>query len=150
MSEHIIKSHNKTLLLYHIVLPVKYRRGLTGKDLGELIKTICMELSERYEIHFVEIGTDEDQVHYLVQSVPKLSVTQIVTIIKSILAREIFKRQPEIKKYLWGGHFWTSGYYSNTVGRHGNEIVIQEYVKGQGKKYDQIYRGQLKLFDGLS
>ena len=59
MSEHIIKSHNKTLLLYHIVLPVKYRRGLIGKDLGELIETICMELSERYEIHFVEIGTDD-------------------------------------------------------------------------------------------
>ena len=150
MSEHILKSHDKTLLLYHLVFPVKYRRSLIGQDLGESIKAICIELSERYEIHFVEIGTDEDHVHYLVQSVPKISVTQIVTTIKSILAREIFKRHPEVKRFLWGGHFWTSGYHANTVGRYGNEIVIQEYVKGQGKKYDQIYRGQLKLFEGLS
>ncbi|MCD6441237.1 MAG: IS200/IS605 family transposase [Candidatus Marinimicrobia bacterium] len=150
MSEHILKSHDKTLLLYHLVFPVKYRRSLIGQDLGESIEAICIELSERYEIHFVEIGTDEDHVHYLVQSVPKISVTQIVTTIKSILAREIFKRYPEVKRFLWGGHFWMSGYYANTVGRYGNEIVIQEYVKGQGKKYDQIYRGQLKLFEGLS
>jgi len=97
MSEHILKSHNKTLLLYHLVLPVKYRRGLISQDLGESIKSISMELSDRYEIHFVEIGTDEDHVHYLVQSIPRLSITQIVTTIKSILAREIFTRHPEVR-----------------------------------------------------
>lgn len=150
MSEHIIKSHNKTLLLYHLVFPVKYRCGVIKEELGETIKAIGLEISERYEIHFVEIGADEDHVHYMVQSVPKLSVTEIVTTIKSITAREIFERQPEIRQQLWGGHFWTSGYYANTVGRYGNEFLIQQYVKEQGKKYDRIYRGQLTMFEGVS
>ena len=150
MSEHLLKSHNKTLLLYHLVFPVKYRRGVIKDELGGTIKSICMDISERYEIHFVEIGTDEDHVHYLVQSVPKISVTEIVTTIKSITARELFRRQPEIKRILWGGHFWTSGYYANTVGKYGNESIIQKYVQDQGKNYEQIYRGQLVLFEGLS
>ena len=150
MSEHVLKSHNKTLLLYHFVFPVKYRRGVIKEELGETLKVIGLEIGARYEIHFVEIGSDEDHVHYLVQSVPKLSVTEIVTTIKSITAREMFKRHAEIREELWGGHFWTSGYYANTVGRYGNETLIQQYVKEHGKKYEQIYRGQLILFEGLS
>ena len=150
MSEHILRSHNKSLLLYHLVFPVKYRKGVINQELGETVKEIGIEISERYEINIVEIGADEDHVHYMVQSVPNKSVTGIVTTIKSITAREMFRRHKELKEQLWGGNFWTSGYYANTVGKYGNESVIQEYVREQGKKYDQIYRGQLILFEGLS
>lgn len=72
---------------------------------------------------------------------------EIVQTIKSITGREIFLRHPEVKKILWGGKFWTSGYYVNTVGRYGNEKVIAEYVKSQGKTYQIIHRDQLKLFE---
>jgi len=67
--------------------------------------------------------------------------------IKSITARELYKRHPEIKKQLWGGNIWTSGYYANTVGQYGNEKVIREYVQKQGNEYKQIYRSQLDLFE---
>jgi len=133
-----------------LVFPVKYRKGVINQELGETIKEIGIEISERYEINIVEIGADEDHVHYMVQSVPNKSVTGIVTAIKSITAREMFRRHKALKEQLWGGNFWTSGYYANTVGKYGNESVIQEYVREQGKKYDQIYRGQLILFEGLS
>ena len=74
-------------------------------------------------------------------------MTQIVTKIKSITAREIFKRKPEVKKILWGGEFWTDGYFANTVSRHGNEQVIERYIKDQGKTYKQLHRDdQLGLF----
>ena len=113
----------------------------------QTLKETCVGISERYEIHFVEIGADENHVHFLVQSVPVKSPTEIVTVIKSITAKEIFSKHPEVKDHLWGGHFWTSGYYINTVGATGNEQVIREYVKKQGLKYSQIYRGQLSLFE---
>ena len=71
-------------------------------------------------------------------------------ITKSITARELFARRPEVKKQLWGGKFWTSGYYLNTVGKFGNEEVIRNYVKNQGKIYKQIYRGQLQMFEDLA
>ena len=89
------------------------------------------------------------RVHFLLQSVPVMAPEKAVKIIKSITAKEIFKRHPEVKQYLWGGQFWTSGYYMNTVGATGNEKVIKEYVANQGGLYRQIYRGQLELFDQI-
>ena len=146
MDEHIFKRHNKTLLLYHLVFPVKYRRKVINGSISESIKEICLEIGDRFEIDFVEIGTDEDHIHFLVQSVPTLSVDQMVRTIKSITAREIFHRFPEVKKDLWGGSFWTSGYYANTVGHYGNAEVIKKYVENQGKKYYPLHTQQLNLW----
>ena len=149
MSEHILKRHNKTLLLYHIVCPAKYRRKVFTQEVENTLKEICLGISDRHEMHFIEIGVDEDHVHFLIQSVPVMSPKMIVQIIKSITAREIFRIHTEVKKMLWGGKLWTSGYYANTVGQYGNEKIIQGYVKKQGKTYHQIHRGQLTLFDDL-
>ena len=147
MSEHILKRHNKNLLLYHLICPAKYRRKVFGEVVEATLKQTCLEIIQpNYELHFVEIGTDEDHVHFLIQSVPMMLPAQMVRIIKSITARTIFSQCPEVKKSLWGGHFWTSGYYLNTVGRYGNEQVIARYVKEQGKEYRQIHRDQLTIF----
>ena len=146
MDEHIYKRHNKTLLLYHLVFPVKYRRKVIGGKISEYIKEVCLEIGERYEIQFVEIGTDEDHVHFLIQSVPTMPVSKIVQRIKSISAREVFLHYPEVKKSLWGGNFWTSGYYANTVGQYGNKDVIKKYVENQGKEYKTIHSEQLSLW----
>ena len=143
---HIIKSHNKSLLLYHIVCPAKYRRKVFTSDVEKTLKQVCEGISQRYEIHFLEIGTDEDHVHFLVQSVPVYSPKKIVNTVKSITAIQIFKLHPEVKTMLWGGKFWTSGYYVNTVGQYGNADAIKNYVKNQGKNYKQIHRDQLTLF----
>jgi len=62
-----------------------------------------------FNIEFLEIGTDKDHAHFLVQSVPSYSPTKIITIIKSLTAREVFARGPSVKKQLWGGKFWTDG-----------------------------------------
>ena len=147
---HIYKRHNKTAMLYHIVCPVKYRRKTISREVSETLKRTCIEISQRYEIHFIEIGIDEDHVHFLVQSVPTMLPKDIVQTTKSLTAREIFKKHPEVKTLLWGGKFWTSGYYMNTVGLYANETVIKEYVKNQGKNYEQIYRSQPTLFEGLA
>lgn len=137
-------------MLYHLVCPVKYRRKVFTKEVENTLKAVCLEISARYEMHFVEIGSDEDHVHFLIQSVPMMRPKTMVQTTKSITAREIFKLHPEVKHLLWGGQFWTDGYYINTVSVHGNEEVIREYVKNQRKEYSQIYRGQLTLFDALA
>ena len=84
---------------------------------------------ERYEIEFIEIGADNDHVHFLVQSVPTMSPTQIIMKIKSITAIRIFKKLPLLKKELWGGAFWSSGFFVSTVGRYADENVIRNYVR---------------------
>jgi putative transposase len=71
--------------------------------------------------------------------VPGYGVTKIVTFIKSITAREIFKRCPQVKKKLWGGEFWTDGYFASTVGKHGDEQMIGKYVQNRGKAYRKLH-----------
>jgi REP element-mobilizing transposase RayT len=61
-----------------------------------------MEIADRYQVKFLEIGTDKDHVHFLVQSVPTYSVTKIVTLVKSLTAREVFSRCPQVKKTIVG------------------------------------------------
>ena len=149
MSTYIHKSHNVSILLYHFVCPAKYRRVVLSEEIDQTIKEVCLEISKRYEIHFIEIGTDEDHVHFLVQSVPKYSPTKIITIIKSITAKEVLKHHPEVKKALWGGEFWSDGYFVSSVGKHGNEDIIREYVKKQGmpnNQYKKVLKQQLTLF----
>ena len=148
MSDHVIRSHNKSLLLYHLVCPTKYRRKVFTDQVEKTLIELCGEISKRYEMEFIEIGTDEDHVHFLIQSVPVLSPQRMVQIIKSITGKEIFARHAEIRKILWGGHFWTSGYYINTVGQFASEKVIREYVEKQGMKYQQLFSQQISLFDG--
>ena len=128
MSEYIHKSHNVTVLLYHYVCPAKYRRVVFSDAVDKSLKEICIGISKRYEVDFIEIGTDKDHVHFLIQSVPMYSPTKIIQMVKSITAKEIFRIHPEVKKQLWGGEFWTKGFYVNTVGKHGDESTIQAYV----------------------
>ena len=149
MSEHIKKEHNKTLLLFHLVCPARYRQDIFTDEVAQTLREICQEIQECYEIYFIEIGTDVNHVHFLIQTVPVM-MSRFVQITKSITARELFARRPEVKKKLWGGKFWTSGYYLNTVGRFGNEVVIRNYVKNQGKIYKQIHRSQLQIFEDLA
>ena len=148
-SEYIHKSHNVSVLIYHFVCPAKYRQVVFSGEVDHTLKEVCLEISKRYQIHFLEIGTDKDHVHFLVQSVPTYSPTKIITTIKSLTAREIFEHHPDVEKKLWGGEFWTDGYYVNTVSKYGDENTISKYVKEQGVKseYKRLYKSnQLALF----
>ena len=143
---HIYKSHNKTLLMYHLVFPAKYRKKIFDNKIDKTLRDVCIEISQRYEIHFIEIGNDLDHIHMLVQSVPTMTVTKIVTVIKSITAKKIFKKYPKLKKDMWGSSLWTSGYYANTVGIYASKDAIVNYIKNQGKdenNYNKIHYAQL-------
>jgi len=147
MSEYIRKSHNVSVLLYHFVCPAKYRRIVFDNRVDEVLKKACLEISRRYEIYFVEIGTDQDHVHFLIQSVPTYSPTRIIQTVKSITAKIVFAEAPHIKQQLWGGEFWTDGFFVSSVGQKGNEVSVSEYVRNQGKDYiyKQLFRQQLRL-----
>lgn len=150
MSQNIRLSHSVSNMIYHFVCPVKYRRNVFEKNVDEELKKVCIEIENRYDIRFLEIGTDKNHVHFLIQSIPRLSAAQIIKVVKSITAKEIFKRCPEVKEKLWGGQFWSDDYYVNTVSKNGTEKVITEYVRNQGKEkeYQQLLKQeQLDIFE---
>ena len=129
---------------YHIVFPVKYRKGLLESHISAAILEIAKEIEERYDITFEKIGTDGNHIHLLCSYHPKYSGSQIVGMFKSITARELFRRFPELRKKLWGGEFWSDGYYLNTVSERGNWKTVERYVANQGKAMQKP--GQLTLW----
>lgn len=147
MSPHIKKSHNVSLLCYHIVCPVRYRRKVFSDGVSQSLKDICLEFGPCHEIDFLEIGIDADHVHFLIQTIPNINLSDLIKKIKSITGRYILHKHKEVKTFLWGGKFWTSGYYVNTVG-NANMSIITNYVKNQGiPEYTQLHQKQPTLFN---
>ena len=146
-SKYVHKSHNVSVLLYHVVCTAKYRRVVVSEHVDEVVREVCLGIAERYEMNFLEIGADRNHMHFLIQSVPTYSPTKIVQTVKSLTARQVFARAPEVKKQLWGGEFWGKGYFITTVGQHGNEHVIATYIRKQGHEqdYKQLHRQPLQL-----
>ena len=131
--------HKVYILKYHLMLVTKYRKDLFfDEEYVTYIKTILQEIEKRYVISPETIGFDEDHVHMLVQAAPKYAPSRIIQIIKSITAREMFKRFEEIKEELWGGEFWSDGGYVATVGEDTNADIIRNYIKKQGRKLEQL------------
>ena len=145
-SKYMYLSHNVSNLVCHIVCPAKYRRSVFSDKVEECLKNTCREMEIRYDwIRFLEIGADKNHVHFLIQSTPTHSPSEIIRVIKSVTARRIFAEHPEVKKELWGGEFWSDGYFVSTVGRNANENIIANYVREQGKEECGEYK-QLSLF----
>jgi len=113
-------------------------------EVVEIIRDIAIGIEERYAIEKEAMGMDKDHIHILCGGHLKLSPEQIVWIFKSITAREIFRKKPTIKKELWGGEFWTDGYYVAIVGAKANWETVENSVQAQGKLKEELK--QIKLF----
>lgn len=139
-----IANHSTYDTHYHIVFPVKYRKALLTNGIPLAIVEIANEIEERYDIEFEKIGCDINHIHILVSFKPSLSGSDVVSIFKSITARELFKRFPALRKELWGGELWSDGYYIATVGERGDWNTVKKYIENQGKAISEY--AQLRLF----
>ena len=128
---------------YHLVFPVKYRKALIRTDIERSLYEISAGIVERYDMEIEKLGADEDHVHLLTSFPPKYSLGQTVNLYKNVTAKQLFIRHPALRKELWGGEFWSDGYYAATVGEKGNWKVVEEYIRKQGKKPDDV---NLRLF----
>ena len=129
---------------YHSVFPVKYRKALLDEEVTAIIQETAVAIAERLPIEMEAIGTDKNHIHLLCSAHPKMAPGRIVQVFKSLTAREIFRRKPAVKRVLWGGEFWTDGYYVATVGERANWQAIERYVQRQGQPRDDLR--QLRMF----
>ena len=127
---------------YHIVFPVKYRMALMSEPIVQYIKEIAEQIAQRYELSVEEMGCDSNHIHLLCSFHPKYAGGDVVRLFKSITGRKLFEQFPEIKKDLWGGEFWSDGYYIGTIGERGNIKTLEKYIRDQGKKPEEV---QLRL-----
>jgi putative transposase len=139
----IVKNnHNAYSTHYHIVFPVKYRKALLSPPITGAIKELAIAIQERYDIEFEQLDCDGDHIHILCSFPPKVSGGDVVRTFKSITAKQLFKQFPELRRELWGGEFWSDGFYLATVSERGNWQQVERYVKNQGKT---MQSNQLRL-----
>ena len=136
--------HNVSECYYHIQIPVKYRRALLDERAQKAIRASLLGIKERYAIEISRYGFDQNHLHVMAKFLPTYSGGQVIKVIKSISAKQVFVEVPEIKKELWGGEFWTDGYYIATVSGRGDRKIIENYIINQGRQEDVK---QLKLFE---
>ena len=135
--------HNVSECHYHIQLTIKYRRSVLEKEVIECIKETINGFKERFAINIYKLGFDQNHVHIICQFLPKYSGGQVIGMIKKLTARPCLKI-PSVKQELWGGEFWTDGYYIGSISNRGTKDTILKYVEKQGRNPKDI---QLKLFD---
>ena len=129
--------------LSYTIVTIKYRKSLFIEETEKVILETMKGFKERYAIEINHVGFDKNHVHLLLRFLPKFSGGQVIRLIKSISGKAIFREFPEIKEELWGGEFWTDGYYIATVSSRGSKKVIENYIKSQGREQDIK---QLRLF----
>ncbi|EQD71971.1 transposase IS200-family protein, partial [mine drainage metagenome] len=140
-------AHKVYEIRYHFVICVKYRkRMLLEEDKISYFKYILQEIEKRYDIRFDTIGTDGNHAHLFIDAAPKYFPSKIFMIVKSIAARELFNRFPDIKTDLWGGQFWNDGGYIGTVAEGRTADTVRKYIQKQGSKEEKDDYKQLKLF----
>ena len=141
-------THHVFRIMYHFVWIPKYRHKVFHEPYRSDLKSIIEKIGYDYNIEIIELEIPVDHIHMVVRSEPKVSPADIMQVIKSISAREFFKRHRAIKKrYFWGGKLWTQSYFVETIG-NANEEVIRKYVQNQLVVMDKAEKNakQLDLF----
>ncbi len=131
-------------LKYHFVWIPKYRKKLLKGEIGKEIKKIFHRIGEEYGWEIEEMAVQEEHVHIFIEVPPKYAPARVVQIMKSIAAREVFKKYPEVRKELWAGEFWSDGYFVRSVGDKVTAEIIKKYIR-----YQEEEKGakQLSLWD---
>ena len=130
-------------LKYHIVWIPKYRKDILDKEVSDYLKATFNKIAEEYGFRIDTMEVMEDHVHIFVEVPPKNSPAQVVQIMKSISAREVFKVFPGLRKQLWAGELWNDGYFVRSVGDEVTADIIRKYIEYQAHEDDSI---QLNMF----
>ena len=123
--------HTKYDLKYHFVWCPKYRKMALRGNIGKYVAHVIYEIAERYDFEIVELAVMADHVHLFISAAPENSPSHLMQVIKSITAREVFRRFPGIKRHLWGGALWERGYFVMSSGTGTTDEMIRQYIKEQ-------------------
>ncbi len=122
-------SHTVYDTKYHIVWTPKYRKWVMRGDLRKDIRKYIEEISEANEFEIETMEIVDDHVHIFMSFPPRYSISGVVGMIKGKTARRIFQEHPEVERELWGGEFWSDGYFVRTVGDKVTGEIIKKYIE---------------------
>jgi putative transposase len=131
-------------LKYHMVWIPKYRKQIFNQEISEYAKVIFSKIAEQYEFRIDTMEIMEDHVHVFIEAPPRYSPVKVIQIMKSMSAREIFKKFPDLRKQLWARELWNDGYFVRNVGDKVTADIIRRYIEYQTHEADST---QLNMFN---
>jgi len=131
-------------LEYHLVWIPKYRKQMLSKEVADYLKEVFLRIAEEYESEIDTMDVVEDHVHIFVEAPPTYSPAEVVQVMKSVSAREVFKKFPKLRKQLGAGEFWSDGYFVRSVGDKVTADIIRKYIEYQTH---EEYSLQLRMFE---
>ena len=131
-------------LKYHLVWIPKYRKHILSGEVVQYLKEVFQLIAEEYEFRIDTMEVMEDHVHTFVEVPSRYSPAQAVQILKSVSAREVFKRFPKLRKKLWAWELWSDGYFVRSVGDKVTADIIRKYIEYQTHEEDSL---QLRMFE---
>jgi len=127
-------------LTVHLVFVTKYRRGVITNRVLEHIRNTCRDVCVKMGAELRELDGGDDHIHLLVGYPPKLSISRLVNSLKLVSARLLRKRDfPEVRRKLWGNHFWTPSYYAGSCGGASLQTV-KRYIQDQRRPHPTHHR----------
>lgn len=127
---------------YHLVWIPKYRKSILTREVAEYVKGVFHQIAEQYDMEIDRVEVVEDHVHMLIYAPPRYAPYQIVQIMKSISAKEVFRRFSWLKEQLWAGELWSDGYFVRTIGDEVTTEIIRKYITYHKHQRDSV---QLEL-----
>jgi len=133
-------------LKYHMVWIPKYRKQILSREVAEYLREVFERIAEEYEFRIDTMEVVEDHVHIFVEAPPRYSPAEVVQVMKSVSAREVFKKFAKLRKQLWAGELWNDGYFVRSVGDKVTADIIRKYIEYQIHEADS---SQLTMFEKL-
>ena len=131
---------------YHLVWCPKYRKKIFERgSIKERAEQLIQEIGEEYGFDIIEMEVSVEHVHILLSFPPSRSIGEVVRIIKSVTARQLFREFPSLKQRLWAGELWEDGYFARTVGDRMTREVIEKYIEHHGDIEQGPAQLELKL-----
>ena len=127
-------SHAVYDLKYHFVWIPKYRKMILREEIAKRVEEVFREVAEIYEFEIERMAVVEDHVHIFLSAPPKYAPGEIVRILKSRSAKVVFKEFTDVRRELWGGEFWSDGYFVRSVGDEVTAEVIRRYIEYHNSK----------------
>ena len=126
------KSHAKFLILYHLIVVCKYRKKLLI-HFGNETQGIFEGIAANSDFSMETLEVDQDHIHCLVQSEPRISPLASVRTLKQESTVQLWKmHEKELKRHFWKERtFWSDGYFCCTIGNASQE-TIGHYIESQG------------------
>ncbi len=118
---------------YHLVWCVKYRHDILIGQVDDDAKDLLNLIASDNDVNILEMESHNDHIHLLIDCKPQHYIPNVVKALKGVSARLLFKKHPELKKRLWGGHLWNPSYFVATVSEN-TEEQIRRYIQSQKKK----------------